>query len=639
VLLGFSGVFMQVASTLTNLLLTGLMQTVAAIEPDVTAPLITGKALYLWTGAGAVIVVLVLLLVLLGRWRSGRKAREIAQNTEFFQPAGDDAEITFDEKTAAADADYEDYDAANDAPSEEILDTAAPKQKRSPFSALFSRKEKSGARPAEFEPIDDIEDSTHLASVEIEHDAAAAPANWDEIERQDKERAEAEARAGAHEREEREQRRQEDAAREQRFRAAEEDRRRADRDAAARADELERARHQATSETMRFSEPQSHAAHDDIVRTLSEVEEALHAQREAIQAETRTLLDSFARRFSDRIDALATSVEQRSMQRLADSASLQPGHDSQLIEQIARRLDDHRSEVSEALNELARRIDAVGAKSETSALREEMTRLRLSLTSAGSPSAPSAPAVQLSDIVRNALAPGAYEFNAVLSNNRRADCLIRLARPPGPIAIDAHFPVEAFHALHGSEGKAAENEFRRLALRHIVGIAERLIAPGFTADSAMLFLPSESMAAEIHARFPDIVQDSYRARVWIVSPTTLMATLHTMSAFLRDAPAREPVDGAARRALAEVERLSERIAALEIDAGRKGADPLDILSPSEQTGWRGEQDKPPRRILQPAADNDSGNLIADDDAERGVVENAPGNETPQRTASPPFPLR
>lgn len=610
-------------------LLTDFMQTVAAIEPDATAPLITGKALYLWTGAGAVIFVLILLLILLGRWRSGRKAREIAQNTEFFQPAGDAAEITFEEKAAPVEADYD----AGDAPLiDEITDTVEPRKKRSPFSALFARKEKSEARTAEFEPADDSGGSSDLASVQIVRDAAAPATAWEEIEREDRRRGETEAA----EHEERERRRLEEVERERRLRAADEDRRRADREAAARADGLERTRHHASSETLRFAEPQSHAAHDDIVRTLSEVEEALHAQREAIQAETRTLLDSFARRFSDRIDALATSVEQRSAQRLAEGASLHPGHDTQLIEQIGRRLDDHRSEVGEAMNELARRIDAVGAKNETSALREEMTRLRLSLTSVA---APSAPTVQLSDIVRNALAPGAYEFNAVLSNNRRADCLIRLARPPGPIAIDAHFPVEAFHALHGSEGKAAENEFRRVALRHIVDIAERLIAPGFTADSAMMFLPSESMAVEIHARFPDVVQDSYRARVWIVSPTTLMATLHTMSAFLRDAPAREPVDGAARRALAEVERLSERIAALEIGAGRKSADPLDILSPSDQTGWRSDQEKSPRRILQPAADNDSGDLIADDDAGQGAVAKAPADEGPQRTASPPFPLR
>ena len=145
--------------------------------------------------------------------------------------------------------------------------------------------------------------------------------------------------------------------------------------------------------------------------------------------------------------------------------------------------------------------------------------------------------IQLHDLVRSALPPSAYEFQATLSNNRRADCLIKLPNPPGPIVVDAKFPLESYHALRSAENEtartAAARSFAQDILRHVGDIADRYIVPGETAESALMFLPAEAVYAELHANFPGTLEQSFRRRVWIVSPTTLMATLNTVRAILQ----------------------------------------------------------------------------------------------------------
>jgi len=120
---------------------------------------------------------------------------------------------------------------------------------------------------------------------------------------------------------------------------------------------------------------------------------------------------------------------------------------------------------------------------------------------------------------------------------------LRLPNPPGTIVIDAKFPLESYHALRNASGERekieAERFFRASVLKHIKDISEKYIINGETAESALMFLPSEAIYAELHANFTDVVENSYRAKVWIVSPTTLMATLNTVRAVLKDARMRE----------------------------------------------------------------------------------------------------
>lgn len=201
--------------------------------------------------------------------------------------------------------------------------------------------------------------------------------------------------------------------------------------------------------------------------------------------------------------------------------------------------------------------------------------------------------IQLHDIVAKALPPDAYTMQATLTNGRRVDCLVHLPNPPGPLAIDAKFPLEAYEALRRAESPrqvAEATSLLRGAVRaHIRAIAEKYIIEGETADGALMFLPSEAVYAELHANFPEIVREGFAARVWIVSPTTCMATLNTMRAILKDARLREQT-GAIRKELAElykdIERLSERVGNLDRHFGQAAKDIEDIKISSDKAGKR-----------------------------------------------------
>jgi DNA recombination protein RmuC len=201
--------------------------------------------------------------------------------------------------------------------------------------------------------------------------------------------------------------------------------------------------------------------------------------------------------------------------------------------------------------------------------------------------------IQLNDIVSKALPPDAYTFQATLSNGKRADCLIHLPNPPGPIVIDSKFPLEAYEALRGAQNPMQVKEATRLmraAVRiHIKAISEKYVIEGETADGALLFLPSEAVYAELHANFPDVVREGFDARVWIVSPTTCMATLNTMRAILKDSRMREQA-GAIRKELGllykDVERLGDRVGNLDRHFGQAAKDIEDIKISATKAGNR-----------------------------------------------------
>ncbi len=185
--------------------------------------------------------------------------------------------------------------------------------------------------------------------------------------------------------------------------------------------------------------------------------------------------------------------------------------------------------------------------------------------------------VQLENLVENALPPAAYHFQATLSSGRRVDCRIELPQPPGPICIDAKFPLESWHALRAAADEAAHaaalKGFAQAVTTHVRDIAEKYIVPGETAEGALLFLPSEAVYAELHASAPEVVEKANRSRVYIVSPTTLWAVLHTMRAILKDIRMREE----AGRIQAEVEHLLNDVRLLDDRVGK-------LMRHSEQAG-------------------------------------------------------
>ena len=201
--------------------------------------------------------------------------------------------------------------------------------------------------------------------------------------------------------------------------------------------------------------------------------------------------------------------------------------------------------------------------------------------------------IQLHDIVLKALPSDAYTMQATLSNGRRADCLVHLPQPPGPIVIDAKFPLEAYEALRRAGTPRAVQEaaqfFKTSVRNHIRAISDKYIIEGETADGALMFLPSEAVYAELHANFPEVVREGFAARVWIVSPTTCMATLNTMRAVLKDARMRAQA-GAIRKELGElykdVDRLGERVGSLDRHFNQAAQDIEDIKISATKAGKR-----------------------------------------------------
>ncbi|MFY9465944.1 MAG: DNA recombination protein RmuC, partial [Lentibacter algarum] len=204
--------------------------------------------------------------------------------------------------------------------------------------------------------------------------------------------------------------------------------------------------------------------------------------------------------------------------------------------------------------------------------------------------------IQLTDIVTKALPSDSYTMQATLSNGKRADCLIHLPNPPGPIAIDAKFPLEAYEALRRAENDWQVNEAAKMLRvsikKHIKDISEKYILDGETADGALMFLPSEAIYAELHANFPELGREGFAAKVWIVSPTTCMATLNTMRAILKDARMREQA-GAIRRELgllfADVDRLGNRVENLDRHFHQAAKDISDIKVSADKAGRRAKR--------------------------------------------------
>lgn len=150
--------------------------------------------------------------------------------------------------------------------------------------------------------------------------------------------------------------------------------------------------------------------------------------------------------------------------------------------------------------------------------------------------------VQLEGLVRNLLPEAAFEFQYTFANNTRADCVLKLPEPTGLVAVDSKFPLESYEAmfLDGAE-RTGPGVFKTAVRKHIDDIAGKYIIPNVTSDGAVMFIPAEAVFAEIHAHHRDLVEHAQKKRVWIVSPTTLMAVLNTARAVLKDTETRKQV--------------------------------------------------------------------------------------------------
>ncbi len=289
---------------------------------------------------------------------------------------------------------------------------------------------------------------------------------------------------------------------------------------------------------------------------LSQMAESQAAQQSRIAEQLQTQERAVAKALEDRLGDLAKKVGDR----LQESSNRSHETLTDLRERLAV-IDKAQQNITELSTQVVGLQDILANKQARGAFGE----------------------VQLRDIVESILPPSVYEFQVTLANNRRADCLLKLPNPPGPIAIDAKFPLESFEALRRAEGEVqlrqARSAFAADVRRHVRDISDRYILPGETAESALMFLPSEAVYAELHADFREVIEDSFRNRVWIVSPTTHMATLTTVRAILKDVRMREQAGLIQREVgvlLGDVERLVKRVGNLEthFDHARRDIDQI-----------------------------------------------------------------
>jgi len=318
-----------------------------------------------------------------------------------------------------------------------------------------------------------------------------------------------------------------------------------------------------------------------------------HVERHLAQT-----LDSFSRRVADGLSEThrqSTDTAARLNERI-DTLSR---HLAQNLDTLTARVGDNLAEAgrrtSDTLSNLNERLALIDdAKQSLAALSTEVVSLQGVLSNKQARGAFGQ--VQMETIIRDALPASAYEFQATLSNGKRPDCIVRLPNTPAVLVIDSKFPLEGFEALRTARSpedvKAAQNAIREAVGRHTAEIAEKYLVAGETQDTALMFVPSESVYAELHDRFPDLVQKAYRARVVIVAPNILMLAVQTMQAVIKDVKMRDQAGIIQREVgllIGDVGRLAERVTELERHFGLSAKALEKVSASAEKISKRGQR--------------------------------------------------
>jgi len=204
--------------------------------------------------------------------------------------------------------------------------------------------------------------------------------------------------------------------------------------------------------------------------------------------------------------------------------------------------------------------------------------------------------MRMESIIMDGLPKGAYSFQPTLSNGKRPDCLLHMPNTRAGVVIDAKFPLEGFEAFRTArrdeERKEAARRVRVDVARHVEAMAERYFLPGETQDTAILFVPSESVYADLAEHFDDLVQKAHRSRIVISSPNMLMLAVQTMQAILKDVKMREQahlIQREVARLMEDMSRFTERVLDIQRHFGQANADIEKILTSSERIAARGRK--------------------------------------------------
>jgi len=284
------------------------------------------------------------------------------------------------------------------------------------------------------------------------------------------------------------------------------------------------------------------------------------AEAERIAAETATQTKAL----HDEMTALKERLQSLSELSLSGQNQIS-GALQERLDRISQHLGEHlqaqQRDTAEHLSQLHQRLSVIDAAQANIA---DLTGRVVSLQDilADKQARGAFGQMRMETIIRDALPAGSFAFQPGLSNGTRPDCTVRLPGAPAPLVIDAKFPLENFERLRTAQDqdsrKAASAQIRQAVGRHIEAIAEKYVLPGETQDTALMFVPSESVYAEVHESFPDLIQKAHARRVIIVSPNMLMLAVQTMLSIVKDARMREQTDVLRR----EVSALTRDVAKL-----------------------------------------------------------------------------
>lgn len=255
--------------------------------------------------------------------------------------------------------------------------------------------------------------------------------------------------------------------------------------------------------------------------------EKLIEQGRAEQGLLQDTLKGMSAQFGERVQHLSQTVD---------------GRLNEISGKVAERLDEGFKKTNETFTSVMTRLAVIDeAQKKIEGLASNVVSLQEILGDKRSRGAFGE--VQLEALVRNSLPPDAYAFQHTLKSGARADCVLILPEPTGTVCVDAKFPLENYsrmldEALPAAERDVARRQFKADVKKHVDDIATRYIVAGETSEGAVMFLPAEAVFAEIHAYHPDLVEHAQKKRVWLTSPTTLMAVLNTARAVIRDSETR-----------------------------------------------------------------------------------------------------
>ncbi|MHA1518431.1 MAG: DNA recombination protein RmuC, partial [Alphaproteobacteria bacterium] len=278
----------------------------------------------------------------------------------------------------------------------------------------------------------------------------------------------------------------------------------------------------------------------------------------------------------------------------------------ELARAVNERLDRMTHKVGTDLNETARKThESISKLNERLAVidtaQKNLTELSTNMVSlqeilANKQARGAFGQMRMETIVKDGLPASAYTFQATLSNGKRPDCLLHMPNTPAGIVIDAKFPLEGFEAFRTAkrdeEKKAAARRVRIDVTRHIEAMAERYFITGETQDTAILFVPSEAIYADLAEHFPEIIQKAHRARIVICAPNMLMLAVQTMQAIMKDVQMREQahlIQKEVATLMDDMGRFRDRVLDLQRHFGQANTDIEKILTSSEKITKRGRR--------------------------------------------------